>query len=286
ASGACKNATSAFVEASPWPPYTVYSVSWPGPNACGMALSVDDSGALGGVTHSWKYGSQSGVHGLALGRRGNDTFLYAADLSGDAVWTHRIDGQTGAVVEVGKKAMPRTNMHPRHVRVHPNGTYLYVVMEAANSLVAFGIDDISGAAHDAGKEYSLIPTGNNNKNYWSAEVMLSPSGRYLWATARAQRNVDVVGYISCYLLAADGAIVKLMFMVPTTTTGGWANAISPAFWSDEYAALADTPTGYVQIWKLSEPKDTPQGVEYGTAKAVARVDIGDGGCCANAIWYT
>jgi carboxy-cis,cis-muconate cyclase len=77
-----------------------------------------------------------------------------------------------------------------------------------------------------------------------------------------------------------------MFMVPTTTTGGWANAISPAFWSDEYAALADTPDGYVQIWKMEGRDETALGIEYSTARAVAQVDIGDGGCCANVIWYS
>jgi carboxy-cis,cis-muconate cyclase len=116
--------------------------------------------------------------------------------------------------------------------------------------------------------------------------MMSPSGRYVWATARAQRNTQYNGYISCFLLAADGAIIKKMFMVPTTTKGGWANAISPAPWSDEYAAMTDLPNGYVQIWKLDGKTETSNGVEYSTAKAVARVDIGDGGCCANVVWVS
>ncbi|KAK3367972.1 Lactonase, 7-bladed beta-propeller-domain-containing protein [Podospora didyma] len=292
ASGACHNTTSAFVEAQTWPPYTVYSVSWPGPNACGMAIGVDPaSGALTEVKQSWKFASASGVHGLALGRRGgsNDTYIYSADLSGDAVWTHRADAETGKVTQVGKKVMPREKMHPRHIRVHPNGTYVYVLMEAANSLVSWSLDAETGAASVAGKEYSLIPKGADTAKYWSAEVMLSPSGRYLWATARAQRGTAIVGYISVYLLAADGAIVKRMMQVPTTTTGGWANAITPAFWSDEYAALADTPKGYVEVWKLSDPTTTADGVEYATLKAVAHVGLQAeeaSGCCANAIWYS
>ncbi|KAK0615228.1 Lactonase, 7-bladed beta-propeller-domain-containing protein [Bombardia bombarda] len=299
ATGACAKTTSAFVEALPYPPYTVYTVSWPGPDACGMAISVDATGALDTVLQSWHYSATSGVHGLALGRsnKGNDTLLYSADLSGDAVWTHRVDGTTGKVREVGRRAMKRAGMHPRHVRVGGNGRWVYVVMEAANSVVGFEVDGEDGV------EFSLIPAGMlfpsgiknkkkgyDTKNYWSAEVMLSPSGRYLWATARSQQKADVVGYISVFLLAADGAIVKRMFMVPTTTKGGWANAIRPAFWSDEYAAMTDTPTGYVQIWKLDGPKETEHGVvEYRTAKAVARVDLNVGnatGCCANAIWYS
>lgn len=55
----------------------------------------------------------------------------------------------------------------------------------------------------------------------------------------------------------------------------------------------------MQIWKLgrtteenhgNEPRrngDNPEENWRGTfaATAVARVDIADGGCCANAIWY-
>jgi carboxy-cis,cis-muconate cyclase len=128
--------------------------------------------------------------------------------------------------------------------------------------------------------------GELKENYWSAEVMLAPSGRYVWATSRGKRNTEFYGYISCFLLDSEGMIVKRMFMVPTTTKAGWANAISPAFWNDEYAAMADYPDGYVQIWKMEGKKETENGIEYTTATAIARVDIGDGGCCANAIWYS
>lgn len=73
---------------------------------------------------------------------------------------------------------------------------------------------------------------------------------------------------------------KKLFMVPTTTMSGIANAVTPAPWSDEWVAMADFGTGYVQIWRLGEEKGTG-GVN---ASPVARVDILDGGCCANAIW--
>ena len=80
--------------------------------------------------------------------------------------------------------------------------------------------------------------------------------------------------------------MKQLFRVPTTAVGSVANAISPSPWSDEYAALADTPNGFVQMWKLDGRSEGPHGVEYSIAKPIAKVDINDGGCCANAIWYS
>jgi carboxy-cis,cis-muconate cyclase len=76
-----------------------------------------------------------------------------------------------------------------------------------------------------------------------------------------------------------------MLRVPTTGGGG-TNHISPAFWSDEYAAMTDFGQGYVQIFKLDGSRDSRDGTEYTTARPVAKVDIADGGCCANAIWYS
>ena len=119
--------------------------------------------------------------------------------------------------------------------------------------------------------------GINSSAYWSAEVMLSQSNRLLWASARANRGTNVVGYISCFSLDADGRIEKLLFMEPTSTTGGIANQVSPAPFSDQWMALSDNPRGYVEVWQVEQT-----GM---WARPVAKVEIGDGGCCANAIWY-
>lgn len=127
--------------------------------------------------------------------------------------------------------------------------------------------------------------GYNTSNYWSAEVMLSADARYLWATARAQNNTAIPGYINAFLLDDEGRVVKRMFRVETTTVGGIGNMIAPAPWGVEWAAMTDVGTGYVQMWRMKDGKEGRYGMEYGNAEAVARVDIRDGGCCAVAVWY-
>lgn len=98
-------------------------------------------------------------------------------------------------------------------------------------------------------------------------------------------NSNNTGFISAFLLDRGGEVVKRMFRVPTTTLGGIANAVSPAPWGSEWAAMTDYSKGYVQVWRMIGKKMGVYGVEYSSAKAVARVDIADGGCCANTIWY-
>lgn len=67
-------------------------------------------------------------------------------------------------------------------------------------------------------------------------------------------------------------------MKATTSSGGAANAVSPSEFSDKYVALTDSATGFVEIWSLAD--------NGSSAGVVAHLDLDDGGCCANAVWYS
>lgn len=110
--------------------------------------------------------------------------------------------------------------------------------------------------------------------------MLSPSAKYLWATSRGHR-AGTAGYISAFSLSpTTGAIIKQLFLTKTTTSGGAANAVTPAPFSDELVALSDTEKGFVQIWRLNA--SCGGGA---SAEVVAELSLPGGGCCANAVWY-
>jgi len=68
-------------------------------------------------------------------------------------------------------------------------------------------------------------------------------------------------------------------LVETTTSGGAANAVTPAPFSDEFVALTDAEAdkGFVQIWKLKSEGSLPE--------VVAELPLRAGRCCANAVWY-
>jgi carboxy-cis,cis-muconate cyclase len=265
-----------------------------------MTLSTTSDGTLNEVVGTWLYANQSGVHGLgSTVRKDGIQLLYSADINGDSIWTHQVD-RAGQAQEVDRAKSPRSGMHPRHMVIHPDGTYAYIVMEADNSVVALPLQESGIAIQDMAATHSIIPdgrsshfsrmvllivmAGDNTADYWSADVAISRNKRYLWATSRA-RSRQKSGQLSCFLLDGDGAIVKRMFMVPTETTGSTSNAISTAPWSDEHVVLSDVPGGYVQVWKLDGRTTTDAGVLYSTAKAAAKLVIREGACCTNAIWY-
>jgi carboxy-cis,cis-muconate cyclase len=157
--GACFNKTSAFVQGTTKAPYHVVMGNWPGPQSCGMAMTVHPNGTLDKVVDSWRYANESGIHGLDLWERDNQTIVYSADLNGDLIWTHSLDRSTGKVMEIGRVSAPAPGMHPRHLAIHTKGKYIYVLMESDNSLVAYNVDSITGAANKNVTTYSLIPDG-------------------------------------------------------------------------------------------------------------------------------
>ena len=160
--GVCKGKTASYVQPMDAEPYYVFAASWPSPNACGVSLSVYPNGTLKGLADSWSYDRSSGIHGLAMGMEQGQSdkrqLLYSADLNGDSIWTHAVDKTTGTVKKLGSLKMAKSGIHPRHLAAHPNGTYLYVVMEAENTLHQIRLDESSVAVKD-NQTYSLIPAG-------------------------------------------------------------------------------------------------------------------------------
>lgn len=116
--------------------------------------------------------------------------------------------------------------------------------------------------------------------YWADEVIISRSGRIIYATTRA-RGIDSTGYLSAFSVSRQGRIEGQLFQIPTTNSGGISNGITLSDWSDDWIAVTDTAKGFVEIWQvLRNKKQKVIG-----AKVVSHLDIPDPGCCANSIWY-
>jgi len=272
AGGSC-NGKAIFVVSSPYPPYNVYGSFWGGSAGCGAVMSVDASGALQKTIQNFTYTSASAVHGMAFAP--NSTYLYSADDSGNALWTHAVAPSTGQVTYVANLTGPSARSDPRHVTVHPGGKWLYVVLEGSNQIAQYAISS-SGVPSFKSPSYPLVPPGKQGSSYWSDEVALSASGSMLWATSRSRSSTP--GYISAFTLDEQGMITKQNFLTATSTSGGSANSVAPSSFSDEFVALTDSSVGFVEIWKLASDKNN--------ATAVAHLALAGGGCCANAVWYS
>jgi carboxy-cis,cis-muconate cyclase len=137
-------------------PYSVYSCTWGGTSSYVAMMQVSANGSIASRGQSLEYASGSGVHGLALSP--DQRYLYSADDNGNAVWTHEVKAD-GTLTYVGKLSAPSTGSDPRHAVVHPNGNYLYVVLEKSNQLAIYSIDPQTHLPSANSQVISVIPPG-------------------------------------------------------------------------------------------------------------------------------
>lgn len=282
---------NAFVLASTRSPYSIYHGTWPGDRgACGVVHAVNKSAGLleSPAFQSWNLTAASGVHGLAWGNATDGTqVLYVADLTGDMIWTNAVDEETGGITVLGNITV-ESGWAPRHIAVHSSSKYLYATMQTPSLLVSYKLDEVTGLVGQEVFRSSLIPEANST-TWWAADLAISASGRYLWATARSM-STDYPGYISAYLLDDDGAILEQMLQVPTSTNGAEANVVAAAPWSDEYMAATYYGSHVITIWKMTQPtiNSSDSLTRYETAVEVVKVGPASGnvtgGCCGALLW--
>ncbi|KAI1408030.1 hypothetical protein F5Y13DRAFT_173407 [Hypoxylon sp. FL1857] len=255
--------------------YRVYGNYFYGNAKCGTVMSVYDNGTLRDVIQGYEYGDGSAVHGVSFS---NDfRYLYSADDGGNAIWVHSINPSDGTLTFQSRLDMSDKGSDPRHVVAHPDGQYVYTVLEGTSQVAQFQTND-PHKLYPLQVSYPLISTGDKAADYWADEVALSANSKYLWASNRAH-DAGRKGYISAIEVQDSGYLGKQFFLVETTNSGGFANAVTPSPFDDAIVAITDNSTGFIEVWKMDDDK--------AGAKAVAHLDINDrGGCCANAVWYS
>ncbi|KFY95992.1 hypothetical protein V498_02976 [Pseudogymnoascus sp. VKM F-4517 (FW-2822)] len=273
---------SIFVIADKNPPYNVYGVDFWGNPGCGTVFSVDETGAFDEVIQDYEYAPESSIHGTAFSP--DSTFMYSADMHGNSVWTHPVDTKTGLVGEpLHRSDGPVPHAEPRHVTVHKTGKAIYIVTEQSNQVAWYKIDKRTGIPQMQEPVYSILPPDADVEGYRGDEVVVSPSGKYLWATTRS-RDTSKPGYITVFELdKKHGGIVRQNFVLRTSSSGGVANAVTPMDVSDRFVSLTDSADGFVQIWELA--KDAK------SASVVAHISLKDQGndrglTLMTGFWYT
>jgi carboxy-cis,cis-muconate cyclase len=277
-----------YIIASTAEPYVVFGA--PYSTGCpAQMMSVNDDGTLSAVIANATYSSSSGVHGLALSS--DNEFLYSADDMGNAVWVHSVNITSGEVAEVQYLAAP-TGADPRHIVVHPAGNYAYVVFEALSSIGVYSRDTSTGELTYTNTSYSLLPSSKsfryrgkdiadiyvaytNTSSYWADEVNFSVNSSgtpsYMYAATRS-RTTTIPGYISAFSIDTEtGAIHEQLFLKETTGSGGSANSVTAAPFGEEYFAITDSGSNFVEMWMI-----TVNETGSATGKAVAHLDLDAG----------
>ena len=154
---------------------------------------VNKDGSLGNATDSVLHeGSsvnserQESAHVHATVFSKNNKTIYVPDLGMDKVMLYNLDSKSGKFKEFNPPfVMTEPGAGPRHIDIHPNGTYAYLMEELTGAVSGYKIEkdgylsllqNISGLPRDF--------TGDIG----SADIHVSPDGKFLYCSNRGESN--------------------------------------------------------------------------------------------------
>jgi 6-phosphogluconolactonase len=141
-------------------------------------------------------------------------FALSCDAGIDRIYVYRVDPATGALTANDPPfASTAANTHPRHLTFSPDGKFCYSINEAGMSVTAFSFDAELGVLREI-QTISTLPADFTGKAGSTAELIMHPSGRYLYGSNRGPDSI--VGY------SIDAQTGKLTLAGHTPTGGSTA----------------------------------------------------------------
>jgi 6-phosphogluconolactonase len=188
-----------------------------------------------------------------------DRFAYVADLGLDKVMIYRLDGGKGSLVANDPPfAAAEPGAGPRHLALHPQRRFAYVINEMQNTVTAFSRDAERGAL-TALQTISTLPADQKPlTNYSTAEVLVHPSGKFLSGSNR--------GHDSIAVFAIDQTSGRLTFVETQPTQGSFPRGfgIDP---TGGYLLAGNQRSDSIVVFKINAETGrlTPTG---------SRIDVG------------
>jgi 6-phosphogluconolactonase len=141
-----------------------------------------------------------------------------ADLGIDQLVSYRIEPD-GTLVMLASSALA-PGAGPRHVALHPNGRFVFVMNELDSTVVSMALDDASGKLSIIDAK-PAVPAEARDSNH-CADIQISPDGRFIYGSNRGHDSVvimevgqqtgalDLVGYVRC-----GGATPRNLALTPS-----------------------------------------------------------------------
>lgn len=214
------------------------------------AFPIQKDGNLGDASavvqhkgHGQDAERQEGPHAHDITISPDNRFVIANDLGLDQLLVYRFDAAKGTLTaNQPPYASVEPGAGPRHSAFLPSARFFYALNEMGGSLTAFSYDAHQGVLQHV-QTISTLPPDFKDKNE-SAEVVVHPSGKFLYASNRGPDTIAV--------FAIDPAKGTLKF-VQSVPTGGKAPrnfAIDPA---GKYLLAANQDSNNIVVFRI-DPK--------------------------------
>lgn len=230
---------------------------------------INDDGSLGVascvVQHEGRSVNperQQGPHAHGVEISGDNRFVFVCDLGSDQLFVYEFDIETGEIFPNGKQAAiaVQPGAGPRHLVMHPNSKFAYLLNELNSTMTALKYDAENGVFEEI-DTLSTLPAGFRGKTT-CAEVQISPDGKFLYGSNRGHNSVVT------YRIEDDGSIK----IVGHEGTGGEVPRHFEIDPSGGFVAAANQDTGNIVMFKrctaTGELEPTGSVVEVGSPVCV------------------
>ncbi len=161
-------------------------------------LPIQADGRLGPPTSTIQHSGssvnpqrQEGPHAHSINLDAANRHALAADLGLDKVFIYRFDADRGTLSPNDPPfAAVAPGAGPRHFAFHPNGRTAYVINEMGMTVTVFSYDAGTGALKTL-QTISTLPEGAHGENYSTAEVQVSPNGKFLYGSNRGHDSIAI-----------------------------------------------------------------------------------------------
>jgi len=143
---------------------------------------------------------QAGPHTHSFNVTPDNRLAVAAQFGTDRLSVFRFDASAGSLRPADPpQVVLRPASAPRHLSFHPNGATAYSLNEIDSTITVLAYDAGRGAFREL-QTVSTLPEGFKDHNT-AAEVLVHPSGRFLYASNRGHNSIAVFSVDSTGRLA-------------------------------------------------------------------------------------
>ena len=155
---------------------------------------------------------QKGPHAHCIILDRLERYALAADLGIDKVMIYRFNPASGKLEPGTQPSVQlKAGAGPRHLTIHPNGRWTYVINELDSTMTAFQYNDRTGTLTEI-ETVSTLPSDFSGVSY-CADLHVSPSGKFLYGSNR--------GHNSIVVFEIDQRNGKLEAVQHVSTEGSW-----------------------------------------------------------------
>jgi len=208
------------------------------------ALPIADDGSLSpAITVDKHAGSgpnpkrQQGPFAHSIVAAPGAGFVLSADLGTDKIYVYQLDSAHALTPAAAPSVPVDPGDGPRHIALHPNGKFVYVVTELTNHVIAFAW---TGATLKRIGKTPTLPADFTGQTT-SAEIAVHPNGKFLYSSNRGHDS------IAAFKIADDGTLTP----AGHTPTGGQQPrhfAIDP---TGQYLLAANQKTDNIVVFKIN-----------------------------------